>query len=180
MRSFVLLRTFSFKKLKALILAGFLVLSMSVFGQYSISGKVTDVYNNPISSANIFIRGIEKGVTSNSDGKFKFSNLPKGVFTLTCSHESFLSNVQIIQLESTPMTIFIKMKTTAKSMEEIILTSAGNEPLYHSTHTSNSLSHAELQKSGQNTLMESISQKPGMDIISTGGIGKPEIGRAHV
>ena len=134
-----------------------------------------DLYNNPLPSANIFIRGIEKGVTSNSDGKFIFTNLPKGVFTLTCSHISFLPDVQIIKLETTSIAILIKLKTAAKSMEEIVLTSAGNEPIYNSTHTSNSVSHSELQKSGQNTLMESISQKPGMDIISTGGIGKPVI-----
>ena len=160
---FLLTATPGYKQLKAVIILFLLFLATSVSAQITLSGEVKDLNNNPIPGVNILITGRGKGAITDDEGKFRFSNLRKGAITLQCSHVSYLTLNKGIDLLKQDRIIIILYPTT-KKMGEVVLTSNGSELTRNSPYSVNTLSHADLQKSGQNTLIETLSQ----------------IGRAHV
>lgn len=58
--------------------------AISVAQSNSITGKLIDIeYNNePLAFANVFIKGTEKGVTSDIDGLYALENIAPGTYTI--------------------------------------------------------------------------------------------------
>ncbi|ATA89126.1 TonB-dependent receptor [Capnocytophaga stomatis] len=71
----------------------------SLFGQYSISGKVIDCQTNKsISNVSVEIQGIEKQVFSDKNGNFIFNNMPKGKYILYLAKDGFKGTFTSIHL----------------------------------------------------------------------------------
>ena len=73
-----------------LLVVFFLFLSGNSIGQvctYSLSGIVSDIHNDaPISAIEIYIKELNKKVETDSLGRFQFSSLCPGKFTVVCSN----------------------------------------------------------------------------------------------
>ncbi len=62
----------------------------------TISGEIVNKKNNPISNANISIKGTNKGTSTNTKGAYKFENVISGDYTLSISFIGFKSkNVKV-------------------------------------------------------------------------------------
>ena len=75
-----------------------LIISVNSFGQYAISGKITDEENTPLPFANITLHqeneaGSVIGVVSNFDGYFSFEAVQEGSYHLTISVLGFETKV---------------------------------------------------------------------------------------
>ena len=97
--------------------------------------------------------------------------LPQTIHIIFLTHFSVASIAQ----KSISGIGFDTLASKNTTLKKIFVNSIQGEFNRNSAHPINTLSRAEILKSGQNTIIESLSQKPGMDIISTGGIGKPVI-----
>ena len=93
------------------------------FGQYSLSGIVTDEKGEPLVGANVIISGSFYGTTAGTDGKFVFQNLKRGKYVLEISFIGFQkqllncevtnnSNLNIALKHSDIMTDEIVVKAT--------------------------------------------------------------------
>ncbi|WP_395045924.1 TonB-dependent receptor domain-containing protein [Flavobacterium sp.] len=75
--------------MKSILTFAVILLSISVFSQKTISGKIVDKKNLPISGANIFIEGTYDGATSTENGEFSFTTSVIGNQILVASFLSY-------------------------------------------------------------------------------------------
>ena len=71
-----------------------------VFGQANVSGVVLDDNNEPMVGANVVFEHTYYGASTDLDGKFIFTNVPAGEYTLKVSYigyEAFTKKIQIGQ-----------------------------------------------------------------------------------
>ena len=144
--------------------------------QATLSGRIIDNNGKPLGGVNIYVSELEKSTITGSDGTFRFYNLHKGLITLECSLISYLTVVQIKDMRQSQNELIIQLNPSTKLMEEVVVTSNHTQLASKIPYTITSISHGEIMRSGQSTLIETLGQKPGVDIISGGsGIGKPVI-----
>lgn len=91
----------------------------------SIAGKLIDVeYNNePLAFANVFIKGTDKGVTSDIDGLYSIGNIAPGNYTLVYSFVGYktveIPNVKVIPGKVTH--IDVPMEPSAATLDEVVI-----------------------------------------------------------
>lgn len=95
--------------------------SLVTFSQTTISGKIVDEKNNPISNANIYIDGTYDGATSNKTGEFSFTTAIVGNATLVVSALSFEPKRIAISIEKYENQT-ISLKHSATELNEVLIT----------------------------------------------------------
>jgi len=93
---------------------------------FSVSGKVTDSENVPISFVNVLVYGNKeeaplKGTTTDEDGSFFFKNLPEGVYTLNFSYIGFEDFQQTVQLYSNKNLGNLVLKEDQQMLDEMVV-----------------------------------------------------------
>ena len=91
----------------------------------SITGKLIDVeYNNePLPFANVFIKGTEKGVTSDMDGLYAIEDIAPGSYTVVYSYVGY-KTVEIPNVTVTPgkvTQIDVPMEPSAAALDEVLI-----------------------------------------------------------
>ncbi len=71
------------------------LVSAFVCAQHTISGRVTDIANNPIVGANIFLEGTYDGASTDEQGNFSFETLETGTQTLVVSMLSYETHYEM-------------------------------------------------------------------------------------
>ena len=140
--------------------------------QNSISGIVTDIRNQPLKGVSVTISELNKGTTTDENGKYVFSNLPNRnlkinfmLLGFATQNKTALSNSLNIILEEA---IF--------EMDEVIVSTAFNKIQSQNVMRVEHESIKNLQRKGTATLIEGLATIPGVSQISTGtSIGKPVI-----
>ena len=164
-----ILQSFSMKKF---IITLFLGISAMLHAQNSISGIVTDIRNQPLKGVSVTISELNKGTTTDENGKYEFSNLPNRnlkinfmLLGFATQNKTALSNSLNIILEEA---IF--------EMDEVIVSTAFNKIQSQNVMRVEHESIKNLQRKGTATLIEGLATIPGVSQISTGtSIGKPVI-----
>lgn len=121
-----------FKNMAPLLLL-VLILAQTVAGQSpfgTISGRVVDLESGqPLSGANIVVRGTFRGTATDEEGGFKIANLPPGVYSVVVSmigyEKATISGIRVdaaaeVQLD-------IKLKPTIIATEQIVITASRRE-----------------------------------------------------
>ena len=75
--------------MKRILFLLFIISQISSFAQTTISGKVIDAKNKPVTGANVYLDGTYDGDTTNNKGEFSFKTEEKGTQTLVISFVSF-------------------------------------------------------------------------------------------
>jgi hypothetical protein len=115
---FVLSKTDTMKPYLLIAVFFFTLIS---FSQTTISGKIVDEKNNPISNANIYIDGTYDGATSNRAGEFSFTTTVEGNQTLVISALSFeQKKLAILMNAYQSQTIILKRNLT--ELTEVLIT----------------------------------------------------------
>ncbi|WP_299252381.1 TonB-dependent receptor [uncultured Lacinutrix sp.] len=65
------------------------LVTFQLSAQTNVNGTITDVKNNPIEGANVYLDGTYDGATTNAEGQFSFKTTESGTQTLTVSYISF-------------------------------------------------------------------------------------------
>ncbi|MFD2541886.1 carboxypeptidase-like regulatory domain-containing protein [Lacinutrix gracilariae] len=108
--------------MKKAILVFIFLISASVSAQ-SIKGIVTDVKNNPIPQANVYLEGTYDGATTNEKGEFAFKTTEKGTQTLVVSYIGFETYTMIGDI-AYMKDLKIQLREDVNSLDAVIL-SAG-------------------------------------------------------
>jgi iron complex outermembrane receptor protein len=147
----------------------FSFIAISIFSQYSISGKVTGPDNVPLVGANVILKGTHVGVVTDWNGNFLIANLKQGKFIAEISYlgyETVSSEINInkdLQVEFT-----LKLSTMLAEEVLVIATKPGN----NSPVAFSSVSEEELRSGnlGQD-LPYLLSLTPSMVVSSDAGAG---------
>ncbi len=103
----------------------FLLTSISIAQSGSIVGKLTDKdYNDePLPFVNIFLKGTNKGVTSDIDGLYSLDNVTPGTYTVVYSFVGYetveLPNVSVVADKVT--NIDVPMSASAAALDEVVI-----------------------------------------------------------
>lgn len=84
------------KKASALLLL--FVLNVSFIAAQSIRGKVSDENGEPIESATVMVRELQKGVSTDSNGNYELKGLPQRIVLVTVSFVGYENNRKEVDL----------------------------------------------------------------------------------
>ncbi len=109
---------------KNLLLSLFILLHAPVWSQQgALQGKIQDANNQPISYANIVLKGTSTGSASDAEGNFKLLDLPVGeqVFAISAvGYTSIEKKVMITENATTTMDIILQESVTGLQTVEIL------------------------------------------------------------
>jgi len=151
-----------------------LFIGMSSFSQYKISGNITDKETSKsLTDVNIYIKSLNKGTTTNSDGFYNIEDLSSGNYKLYISYLGYQDIHKEIELNS-DLTINFQLHSSALELEGVLISAPFHKLQKDNVMKVEKIKSADLTNA--NNLSEQLSQVPGVNQISTGsGIGKPVI-----
>ncbi len=160
-----------FNKLSLLLI----ILSQVVLGQnQEITGSIT-LENELVLGAEIIIKELNKATTSNENGKFILTDIPKGTYVIEVSYIGTETVLKKIMLNDQPISISIKLISNS-SLDEVIVSVPGSKLQKDLVVNVEKKKLSEINKETSSTLAESIANINGISQNSTGSsIGKPVI-----
>lgn len=159
-----------------LALVGMLCTRASGQGSYTLSGVVTDKKNKALSGASIILHPAHKARTTDSNGKYTFGGLPKGVYVIEISHLGFVSLRDTITIEKDAL-FNARLLHIPINLQEVIITDSHAERLRREESVSVESVNSQFIKQYQSgSLMKTLERLPGISTISIGsGQSKPVI-----
>jgi len=153
-----------------------LVSQYALIAQNTIQGSITDNDLLPVFGADIYIEELHIGTTSDQDGLFELDNIPNGIHKLSISYVGFNTENIELDIPSDDNILEIILSPSVFHMDEVILSAPFNKLQSENVMKIESKSIESLKKAGAPTLMQGISNIPGVSEFTTGtGIGKPVI-----
>jgi Fe(3+) dicitrate transport protein len=96
--------------------------SISVFGQYRISGTLqSSKDSSKVANCLITLNQGQYSTESNSKGYFEFKNLPEGEYHLNTFSEKYYPIEQVVKISSTNVTIIINLFPSLTQLDEVVL-----------------------------------------------------------
>ncbi len=147
----------------------FLIFSTFIsYAQFSITGKVTDVSNQPLVGAYVNLSGRQS--LTDLNGNYVFSNIPTSTYILTVSYVGYISYNKNIQLTSN-QEINVALKVDAQTIEKIVI-----ESYSKSIDNKQRVSSGYIQQNFSGSLAQTLENTSGVNVMSVGsGTGKPVI-----
>ncbi|MCC5921775.1 MAG: TonB-dependent receptor [Cyclobacteriaceae bacterium] len=144
----------------------------------SLTGTIVDENNEPLVGVSIIIHELNRGTTTNLEGKFKIASLKKGTYHLHFTYVGYEASHQNIRLtEGETLDLKIQMKPTVFQLKSVFIETNPfkNGPVEHS-QTIEVLDRAYMERYNAGNFANSIERLPGISSINTGvGISKPVI-----
>ncbi|HMQ70490.1 MAG TPA: TonB-dependent receptor [Ignavibacteria bacterium] len=149
------------------------LISSRVYSQNTISGKIKDaVSDKELYGVSIYIKEINKVVSSDSTGNFKISGLPGGFIEIRFSLLNYKTFTLSIETDKIDKPVEIKLIPSEISTEEIIVTDSTSIKTYQT----DKINFKDLMRLGAMNISEALTIIPGVWQLSTGtGISKPVI-----
>lgn len=155
------------EKLKLLLLAFFFGFSINTWAQKTeVSGVVLDDKGIPLPAANILEKGTTNTVTTDFDGKFRFSVSNKNA-VLVISFIGF--DDQTLKLDGTKSNYSIKLQSTTNNLEQVVVVGYGKGSRKNLTTSVTSIKAEELNKGAISDVGQLLQGKvSGLNISSSG------------
>lgn len=133
---------------------------------WTVSGSITDSFNQPLPGTNILEKGTKNGTQSDFDGNFSL-NLSNKNAVIVISYVGYIT--QEIQVNGKSK-INIQLQEDTATLEEVVLVGYGTQKKALVTGASVQVSGENLEKmSAVNALQALQGQSPGVQITSTSG-----------
>src|SRR5438045_8251096 len=95
---------------KLVLLMGFIIASINLYAQATISGKVKNNKGRPLPGASVSLKGSYDGTVVDSLGSFKFTTSEKGDFSLVVIILGYNDYEQKIPIGKEPIVLIISLK----------------------------------------------------------------------
>ncbi|WP_430399777.1 TonB-dependent receptor [Flavobacterium sp.] len=155
----------------------FIILFTSIlsFSQNKLNGKITTENNVPLQHAVVHITENNSFTETNELGVYTFENVPNGEITIIVHLLGYEQKTKKINSTSTAELNFI-LQEKEQHLDEVIVSTAFNKIQSQNVMKVEHQSVKEMRKNGNVTLMNGLTETPGVNQISTGtSIGKPVI-----
>lgn len=161
--------------MKLFYTALFIGFSLLAMGQNTLNGSISDHRGTPLEGVTVALPELHKETATDSIGKFIFTNLPSGTFSLVLTSAGY-ENKTISIVLSKETVVNTTLETTSTHMDELIVSTVFNKLQSQNVVKVEHQSVKALQQKGAATLAEGLATIPGVSQISTGtSIGKPVI-----
>lgn len=125
---------FTMKKSNLFLLALCILTSVSVFGQYSISGVVKDTLNNPVFGALVKIENTYQGTFTDPDGGYELTNLPDGEYVVSAEILGKEKVFKTVSVSGANATADFSLKASALALDAVSIEATrvkDNAPIAH-------------------------------------------------
>ena len=163
----------------------FLFIQIQIFAQntcnLNLTGTVSDLHNKmPLSGINVLLKETNTQVKTDSLGRYLFSNICPGKYTLLCATISGFKPIKKTVELSENRVLNIQYESHTKELGEIIIYSKKDHSPHLKTLTSDIIQGDELEKNKGVNLGELVKSVPGVSTLNTGNsISKPVIHGMH-
>jgi vitamin B12 transporter len=110
-----------------LLLAAFIITSITGFTQTIINGKVKDAKGRPVAGASVSIKDSYDGATADSTGRFLLKTTEKGEQVLIATSIGFKLNEQKVNMQGSKQTIDIILKEEPNELNAVVVTAGAFE-----------------------------------------------------
>ncbi|GAA4468417.1 TonB-dependent receptor [Nibrella saemangeumensis] len=142
------------------------ILSVGVFAQTKVSGKVADEQGQGLPGVSVVVKGTTTGSVTDMDGKYTL-NVPSGTSTLVYSFIGYLTQEVAVNNRST---INISMATDVKALQEVVVVGYGVQKKETVTGSVVSVKGDQLVKSPAVNLSNSLAGRlPGVVAVNRSG-----------
>lgn len=160
-----------------ILLLFIMAFAMENYAQNNLSGKVTEgKSNDPLPSVDIFIRDLQRGVITDLNGNYQFTNLPEGKFSVQFSYVGYKTEVKDVQITKGENSLNVILQPTNLELGEVVV--IGNSVLNKEKvpYKVEIASAKDLRYNGMVTLTQTLAELPGINRLSNGlAISKPVI-----
>ncbi|HKK60158.1 MAG TPA: TonB-dependent receptor plug domain-containing protein, partial [Salinivirga sp.] len=157
------------------IAAIFILLSNNISSQhYEVSGKVLDQEGNPLTGVIVKLQPIEKHGLSNSEGLFRFMQIPAGNYTLMSSFIGCEDIEKQIELNK-DLHVTLQFNPAVEHLQEVVVVDHhANEKRRQEAQNIEIVNHQFLEQNLGGSLMQSLRRLPGVSSMDVGaGLSKP-------
>jgi iron complex outermembrane recepter protein len=155
----------------------FIIITSITNAQSSLNGIISEANSKtPLFGVNIYIRSLQKGTTTDENGKYELKNIPLGTFKVVFEYLGFQTVAKNITFKSPSFNLDIILKPSVLEMDEVIVSTPFNKIQSENVvKVAHKKIKTLLQKGGV-TLIDGLATIPGVSQLSTGtSIGKPVI-----
>jgi iron complex outermembrane receptor protein len=138
-----------------------IIFPASLIAQNNLQGSVIDSETGePLTGANIIIKELARGISSNAEGNFEFENIVNGNYTIHVSFVGYHDQKLKVNLEDHKNYVEIKMVPSSIEMEKVIITATLTERKIEDLPGQNEVLEKEeieeLPSSNTDNLLQSI------------------------
>ncbi|HEK22192.1 TonB-dependent receptor [Mucilaginibacter sp.] len=104
-------------------------------GPGTLKGRIVEFESSqPLPGASVYIVELQKGMQSNNDGYYQFTNIPAGKYTLKVTYISYTTETVQVEVKADKETFDIKMRGS-NSLSEVVVsgTRKSRAPVSHTT-----------------------------------------------
>ena len=161
----------------ALVSAGTVAYGQSVGNSGSVNGTVVDSTGAVVPKARVEIRnpvsGFDRSASTDSAGKFEFTNIPFNPYHLTVTADGFASYVQDVEPRSSvPVTVSVKLEIAGSSTSVTVEAEGGdlieNDPTFHTDVDKNLFDKLPLESQSSSVSSLVTLATPGIAADSNG------------
>jgi TonB dependent receptor/CarboxypepD_reg-like domain/TonB-dependent Receptor Plug Domain len=155
--------------MKGPVLLLFCVLqNLCLFAQGTLQGVITSEDKEALVSAHVYIPEINKGTIADQNGRFQFSNIKAGKYTVEVSFIGFESRKLIAEVADKQITTLnTQLREGGILLADLVVTSSQDRPV-------NTLSQADMKLRPVNTSQDILRMVPSLFIGQHAGGGKAE------
>ena len=133
-----------------------------------ISGTVLDETNSPLPGVNIYIPEIQAGVTTGIHGEYLLPGLRAGIYTIQFSFMGYQTHIQELTIEEEGLVVDVHLHPTVFQSQDVVITGGRPSSQHENAIKIETISVSSIRSSGSPSLMKSIAQIPGVDMIGMG------------
>ncbi len=153
------------------------MISQFSFAQNNVKGRVIDkLSGEALGFANIYLIEQNKGTLTDEQGKFIFSDLPKGRFKIQVSYIGYKTAIKSILTRDCQQELKIELEPVILETEEVVISGGRHSTQHENAMKIELIKSKEIASLGTPTFTEAIAKVPGVDMICKGtGVAKPVI-----
>jgi len=153
-----------------------LFLFIKVNAQNQIKGKVTDINNEPLIGASVFLPELNKGTITNQAGEYLINNIPNGKIKIQFSFVGYNTEMKTIDITQPENKVNTTLTIAIIQSQEVVITGGYVSSQHENAVKIDVLRSKDIALSGTPNFMESLTKVPGVDMIAKGqGVSKPVI-----
>jgi hypothetical protein len=137
--------------------------------QSLLTGKITDSTSlQPVPGAHVLLKGVGKGVLTNTQGIFVINNVPAGLYSVEILHIGYATYTQEVFLTDVQVTdMRIALQPAPIQLADVMVSTSAIQPV-------NTLSSVDIRLRPVNTSQDILRIVPGLFIAQHAGGGKAE------
>ena len=146
----------------------------------TVQGVVYGEDGKPLPGVNVFIPSIEQGTATDSAGRYAFSDIPPGIYTISFSFIGFETQEREVAISTERITLDVTLVPEVIMGQEIVVARERTGVLTRNARSVSVLEPEDLESMRGQSLGETLEELPGVRTLQTGpSISKPVVRGLH-